>query len=622
MSLSRIRGLHLNKDELLSVYNLINARMCGGSLPPATIVLSDKATKKVTITPTRGGHFEHTSQQNGDIKLDMVSRDGGRTYILNPNKPLPITFYPHLAEGPEEVIWCTMWHEMCHALESINEPEDHGPNWTRRAESGGMTVSTGKNAAGEDAQVGGGHKIIPGGALDLVRQEWRRGGRATSPTQQPSVASPSAGRFAGVPSRATPQPIAAPRGLSPSTAPRTPGRFSPVPPTVAPSNAPRVTAAAIPEKAKRVFVYCDCSGSMYGGGSEVMASALAGLWPIKGAQLFAYADIVRQINSPDDLRRDNLGSLDVGGGTSFEAIMLHAEQHSPDMVLIFSDGQPCDERETWDVWDRTDFPISTHYCVNIGYTSDKEAVQYMIDLCRGGGEATIGDEPIDIQEGVKRAMTNSRNPRQLPDLTPRIKTGIARIQGKLGIGKRIVELGDEVEDAKFNNAVGQAINAIDGTFDHLAGELDGLFGQAFDGQREQSKVNAQHWEDAADKLNDGLGKLSTKLLGAAKGEIEGTLVAGQQRIAATRARPDAVRVGGVQINPNLLARSAAVRAANNNGARALPAPSNIGSQRALPAPSAPPLGMSNEQPIPVEREAVRVGGERANTLAGRFRRGQ
>ena len=267
--------------------------------------------------------------------------------------------------------------------------------------------------------------------------------------------------------------------------------------------------------------------------------------------------------------------------------------------------------------DRTDFPIGTHYCVNSDFAHGA-SVQYMLDLCRGGGEATIGDEPIDIQEGVKRAMTNSRNPRQLPDLRPRINTGIARIKGKLGIGKRIIELGDEVEDAKFNNAVGQAINAIDGTFDHLEGELDGLFGQSFDGQREQSRVNAVAWADAAEKLNDGLGKLSTKILGAAKGEIEGTLVAGQQRIAATKARPDAVRVAAPSINPNLLARSAAVRAANTNGARSLPAPSNAGSQRALPAPSA----VGGETPINA------VGGqpalrERAPALAGRgLRRGQ
>ena len=607
------RGLHLDKDEMLSVYNLINARMCGGALPPAIIVLSNKKTKNVTQTVTRSGlttsTLTHTQQRNADIELELVSGGAGRK-VLNPDKPVVITYYPHMATEPEETLWCTTWHEMCHAL-AADEDADHGPRWTRHATSGGMTVNTGMNDAGEACQVGEGHQIIPGGPLDMVRQEWLSAlvADASVPHQRAaparSHAEAGAGRFVAARQPAQQAPVVRQSSVSAATA-RTPigGRFSPA----APAHASRVTPGAIPKSAKTVFIYADCSGSMIGDGISNMVTALGGIWPVEGAELFAYSDDVRPANSPHDLVEV---SQDMGAGTSFEAIMLHAEHYNPDMVLIFSDGQPCDEVRTWAVWDRTDFPIGTHYCVNSDFAHGA-SVQYMIELCRGGGEATIGDDPIDIQEGVKRAMTNHpRQPRQLPDLRPRINTGIARLRGKLGIGKRIVELGDENQENAYNAAVGQAINAIDGTFDHLAGELDGLFGQAFDGQREQAKVNAQHWGEAAENLNNGLAQLSTKLLGAAKGEIEGTLVAGQQRIAATKARPDAVRVAAPSINPNLLARSAAVRAANTNGALALPAPVQ-GVTRALPAPST----AAGETPInEVSGQAAQR--ERAPAVAGR-----
>jgi hypothetical protein len=600
--------LSLDPDEILSKWNAVNVGAFGGKLPTPQIVIRNTPETGKT---TRVGNKTVTEIKLpcGEVQVPTVSINGG-PYQLDPDEPVILYMEDRLGDGPEEAIWTTLLHEAGH-VQALGD--GHGEVWRKTVEDRGITTDTGLAHDGTVAQLSE-HQIIPGGTLDRIRQEWLRGARVAAPSAQQrparsAPAAPSTGRFVAprMPARqaqtgrqwpASPASARAPSG----------GRFSPA----APAHASRVTPGAIPKSAKTVFIYADCSGSMYGDGVANMVTALNGIWPIQGAQLFAYSDDVRPASSPNDLVEV---SWDMGGGTSFEAIMLHAERHNPDMVLIFSDGQPNDEASTWTVWDRTSFPIGTHYCVNSAF-AHAGSVQYMIDLCRGGGEATIGDEPIDIQEGVKRAMTNSGSPRQLPDLRPRIQTGIARIKGKIGVGKRIVELGNEVEDAKFNNAVGRAINAIDGTFDHLAAEVDGLFGQAFDQQRAQSRANAQHWADAAQKLDDGLGKLSGQILGAAKGEIEGTLIAEQQRIAAIAAkpRPDAVRVVAPSINPNLLSRGAAVRAANANGARALPAPSN---QRALPAPAA----VGTDAPINA------VGGQpaqrdRAPATAGRFRRGQ
>ena len=308
------------------------------------------------------------------------------------------------------------------------------------------------------------------------------------------------------------------------------------------ANVPKITKADIPKKARRIFIYADCSASMTGESFNTMVKALNNLWPIEGAELYGYSDGMYAAGAPDHLYEMHLG-------TCFEQLLLHAEQFDPDMALIYSDGLPCDESQTWDVWRRTDFPISTHLCMSPGIIgSFPGAVQFMRDLCRGGGTFTCGEEVQDFEHGVSAAMgdeTKTRrcvSPRRLPDLTPQIRTGVERAKNKAEVNKRVIELGDELADVQHDVSVLQNRAAIAGTFEDIFAQVDGMAVEAIDHQREQSKIDKEHRAAAGASLRDGLAKLGASVLGAVKARLRtdradrGQATRGRQR--HERGRPD------------------------------------------------------------------------------------
>jgi hypothetical protein len=362
------------------------------------------------------------------------------------------------------------------------------------------------------------------------------------------------------------------------------------------ANAPKITKSAIPKHARRIFIYADCSASMTGESFNAMVRALKTLWPIEGAELFGYSDGMYAAGSPDGLYEMHLG-------TCFEQLLLHAERFSPDMALIYSDGLPCDGSQTWDVWRRTDFPISTHLCmVESIIECFPEAVQFMRDLCRGGGQFTYGEDVKDIEYGVNAAMgdetnTRRRAPRRLPDLTPQIRTGVERAKNKAEINKRIVELGDELADAQHDISELQGRAAVSGTFEDIFAQVDGMAVEAFEHQREQSKVDKANRAAAGASLRDGLAKLGASILGAVKGGYEQTLISGAKQRQGAAEKAAAVQIGRVRLNPAVLTKASALLAASPAKEQAaLPAPSTLRTLNGvrsdaaglLPAPMAQP----------------------------------
>jgi hypothetical protein len=330
------------------------------------------------------------------------------------------------------------------------------------------------------------------------------------------------------------------------------------------ADVPKITKSDIPKQARRIFIYADCSASMTGESFNAMVKALNNLWPIADAELFGYSDGMYAVGAPSHLYEMHLG-------TCFEQLLLHSEQFDPDMALIYSDGLPSDESQTWEVWRRTDLPISTHLCMSPGIISSfPGAVQFMRDLCRGGGTFTCGEEVQDFEDGVSAAMgdeTNARrcvSPRRLPDLTPQIRTGVERAKNKAEINKWVIELGDV--------SVLQSRAAIAGTFEDIFAQVDGMAVEAIDHQREQSQIDKAHRAAAGVSLRDGLVKLGASVLGAVKAGYEQTVLTGAKQRAVAKDTSAAVQIGKVRLDPSVLTRASAILAAEPaKQATALPA---------------------------------------------------
>jgi hypothetical protein len=360
-------------------------------------------------------------------------------------------------------------------------------------------------------------------------------------------------------------------------------------------NAPKITKADIPKKAQRIFIFADCSGSMYGARFCNMVTALNNLWPIEGSELFGYGDdyTLRAVGHPTQLPEPS-------GGTVFEQILLHAEQYSPNLVLIYSDGEPCDEDQTWAVWHRTNFPIATHY---ISDSHSDRAAQYLRSLCRGGGLFTCGDSITQLQHGVSQAMDDDYQrvcgARRLPDYSDQLKTGVERARNKANVNKRIIELGEELSDVQHDVGELQGRATIAGSLEKVFANLDGMAVEAFDQQRSRSAADKAARAEQHEGLAHGLFALGARILGRVKDEYQETLRGDPTRDARSE-RAAAVQIGRVSLNQDVLHRSAAISNARAPRSAALPAPSER--PLAIAPPRERPVRQSTvERPVVVVR---------------------
>jgi hypothetical protein len=330
---------------------------------------------------------------------------------------------------------------------------------------------------------------------------------------------------------------------------------------------PKITKADIPKKARRIAIYADCSGSMAGESFYNLVTALNALWPIEGAELYGYSDgffTTHRANTPDDLRQATKW-------TYFASMLRKAARINADMTLIFSDGMPQDEHQMWAIWNATSFPISTHLCLSEEHLQDnKDAVWLMQTLCRGGGQFTYGSSIPLIQSGVSQAMANEYNPRALPDYTDQIETGARRARGKMGVNKRVIELGNELADVRHDVGELQGRQTISGSMEKVFANIDEMAIEAFDEQRCRKAANDAAVAEQHESLGEGLMKLGARILGRVKCEFNQALDT-QRKGPVERAA--AVQIGRVSLNRDVLHRSAAISTARTPRAAALPTPS-------------------------------------------------
>jgi hypothetical protein len=471
----------------------------------------------------------------------------------------------------------TLVHEDMHIIvkqkygTSRPNGDAHGPEWRGLMISVDLTPEDVNGGCRETPVRGGGfwqsYQRLPEvqAALRIVRDEVQNG--ATIAPQQGRAMAPSSRRWGNL------------------------------------SGAPQGNQPDIPKQAKRIFIYADCSISMCGARFANMKAALNNIWPANGAELFGYSDdnTLYAVGSPDCLPEP-------GGATVFEQIFLHAELHNPDLVLIYSDGQPSDESQTWAVWHRTSFPIATHFISASSGSVDDPAAQYMQSLCRGGGQFTCGDSVQSIQKGATQAMSNNSNgrfaPRQLKDLTQQIKTGVGAAQNQALVNNRILDLGSQVADAQHDLHTLQGGMAILNTFADIQAQINGQAVQAITHQQGQEAVDRQHRQSAGATLLSGLAALSAKVLGATKAGCEQTLLNGAQRSASSVDISGGAPVGQVNLNQDLLNKLSAVMASvtPNSG---LPSPTAAPASHQLAAPMAAPAALQiTAQQTPTASEVI------------------
>jgi hypothetical protein len=367
--------------------------------------------------------------------------------------------------------------------------------------------------------------------------------------------------------------------------------------------APRVTRADIPQKARRIAIFADCSSSMTDGCDSFynMQAALNDLWPIEGAELYGYSAgwfSTHRVQSPNDLRPSSRS-------TAFAPILRKAAQLNADMTFIFSDGIPADVRAMWRVWNSTRFPIATHLCLpESWFSANEEAAQLMRDLCRGGGLFTCGNSIPQLQYGVSNAMadddyTRRCGARRLPDYTDQLQTGVERARNKANVSKRIIELGEELADVQHDIGELQGRQTIAGSMEKVFANLDGMAVEAFDAQRSRSAADKTARAEQHEGLVAGLLGLGARILGRVKGEYEETLRGDPARDARSE-RAAAVQIGRVSLNADVLHRSAAISTARAPRQAALPTPRER--PLALEAPrERPARAVSVERPVVVVR---------------------
>ena len=570
---------------LLSVYRKLNADAFWGQFPDPVIIMQDLPGCRAMI------EYYPDPNRPGKIVTEGVSD--------------PITLYAGLdiLDSGVDSLFITLTHELCHPL---CPGKDHGPDFVDACYARGMST---KEVPGVNAVVTQHHEIIPGRVLERLRDEWlaeNAGGLSNSVSRQKAPGLP-----AHIPS------VAAQRGRAPASAPSV---YVPPPGAIhaAPSHAPRIGPDNLPSLGN-VFIYADCSASMYGHGENSLKNALSKIWPIKGARLFLFndgAENIREASSPFAIKSGD-------EGTSFGPILEHASTHKPDHILIFSDGSSADIDETWRVWKSTGFPISTHYCLSTahlqgGHGRDAD-IKFMHDLCRGGGRATAGDDPDAIATGVISAMSGGKSviPAQhkLPDVSGQLKNHAAAAAGAATMAGRVVQLGDRVaaqEAATAENAM--RIDAALAAEQVIAG-IYAQAGQVFAGQDARDAADAQNRANHAAQVTAGLQQFGQKVLTQTKAGFEGIVSRNNEAIdrgtLPVLTQITAVPMGDMRQGPAAIENKAAAilsgvplpaggflpppqRSGEAPGqySPAFPAQTRSAPRAALPAPSEAPMPFS------------------------------
>lgn len=554
------------EDALLSIFRKINNETCSGQFPDPEIVIGGLDEAQATIL------YSHTD---------------GR---IVESEPFILTFADKDAALDVDHLFILVTHELGHVL---HPGKGHGPDFVDALFARGLTT---REVPGVGGCVTQDHTIIPGRAVARMRDEWvAENGARLAAAQARLGGAPSSAPRASIPR----VDRSSPPGARPSTA---------VAPSLSrgsyggpPAHAPQITRDNVPTRLKNVFVYVDCSASMYGAGEALMQRAIRSLWPIEGAHVFMFSDDthgIHEVYTPSDISS-------LTAGTYFESIFLHAEQHNPDMVLIFSDGRPSDEDLAWAVWRRTNFPISTHACVpeeHAGHFAD--SIQYLHDLCRGGGQCTIGFTPEAISTGVQSAMsggkTNIPAVHRMPDLAAQTQSVARQAAGAAVMAGRVVDLGNRISRAEHDiHEVGQRLKIAIAGNDVVSG-IHEQAGQVFKAQDERDAQDTANRAAASAQLDSGLQRFGANVLDQTQAAFAGQVDHDNARALDRGPLVSMAQIPGVNMEfgrQPIVNKAGAMLSSQPQAAGLLPPPPGLGRSAPRPAQSAPALPRPSEQPI-------------------------
>jgi hypothetical protein len=545
-----------DEDIILSIWRKINEGACWGQFPDPTIVFTQLNAARAQIGYSCDG-------ETGKLIL----KDGVTLRVSTSS----------MSDSIDDLFILIM-HEIGHLLAPGAE---HGPDFVDALFARGVTT---KEVPGVGAVVTQQHAYFNGGTLRRLCDEWKAENRngiaqraATPAARQPAAAAvPTVSRApVASPSRSETQaPGAACSGPSCSGA----RAYNGGPVGAPPAHAPSVTATTVPAHLGNVFIYADCSGSMAGVGEEVLRQALSSLWPIKGARVFTFTDEspVQEIGHPQEIDAQSTG-------TSFASPLKHAEANKPDWVLLFSDGAPSDEDDTWRVWERTTFPISTHFCMPAEFADHyAEEIKYMHALCRGGGACTIGITPDAAISGVKNAMSGGKSVvpvvHRMPDLSAQTTSVARQAAGAAIMAGRVVDIGNRVSQAEHDiHEVGQRLKIALAGNDVVSG-IHEQAGEVFKAQDERDAQDAANRANASAQLDTGLQKFGAAVLGQTQAAFSGQIGADNSRIVDRGQLVTPTHIKSVPMgfgHPPLVNKAGAVLSGQPQSAGMLPPPAGV-----------------------------------------------
>jgi hypothetical protein len=518
--------------------------------------------------------------------MQIESKYDKNTMALIPGEPIILNVNSSEMEGiDDEKLFKVITHEMCHAL---NPGDGHGPRFVASLRARGIDTL---EAAGVGAMVTQTHSIIPGQVAERLLREWRKENPGGVVRRQAPSGRNTLPAVAVVPDR---------RGGAPAAHATRVTR---------PHDAPTIGAADAQKKYNRVNVYCDFSLSMAGEGIKNLIDALKSVWPIPNATLYIYASGVLGVRDPDDaLAHRNDASI--GFGTHFAPIMEHAENCGDvDMVFIYSDGVPSDKDATRSVWDRTRFPISTHYCVSVGAAdaatayatgifNGPEGAQYLKGLCRGGGTFTMGDKAHEMADGVAGATGIVSVDRRPVDPRDQMQTAVKRAEGKHGVNQRLVDLGGRQSQTEADvDALNQRVKAY-GALEKVFANIDALAVETFAAQDAQDDRDRESRRLNSDRIDAGIANIGGRVLEAIRDGHAGQLNAIASRVESARDGSAAPSIGQVRLG-RVEQKVGAYIGASNSGQAQIAPPVGAGADRApSSARIAPPQSMAALPPPP------------------------
>jgi hypothetical protein len=434
--------MRLDKYKLQSIYNIINVRMCGGVLPPATIILSTEVTKKISETVTQVGGVITTEirTQCKDALIGYSYYNEGGIDVLDVTEPVTITYYPHLNDEPIESHVLVTWHEICHGLTPNG---GHGPAWTQRVIAGGMTVANGTGDNGEEVQVAD-HEFIPGGDLERVFKAWLDGERESAPTVDELVArqdqaKPQAwgwskvgpgGSMADQINKALPKPITS------------------------------QTIRAENEDEPIDLIMIDTSVSV---GGDLFDAILTGVGvAMKGLKkkptLIVFNSDAWVIQNVNEIPQP-------AGCTALHDALSLAMQFNPKHSIIISDGSPDDSDGARYFHSLLPGSVSVHYA-GYDYPCGSEGYDYKFlkSLVRGCGKMTAGQDKgsiagavggFDAAKEVELVLGRVGNHAKLMTYLPKLAAGIEQLNG-------------QVHTLALDAQIGKAERALTGVVDKTA----------------------------------------------------------------------------------------------------------------------------------------------------------